>query len=661
MPREGGRVLQKLRHLWRRDLNKSLPDAQLLDGFVSRGDEAAFAALVTRHGPMVLGVCQRVLGNSHDAADAFQGSFLVLARRAAAIRKPEAVSSWLYGVAYRVATRMKSSASRRRLREQELPAPGLETPPDLSWRELLAGLDEELHRLPEKNRQPVILCFLEGLSQEEAAAHLGCKRSTLKRRLDRGRELLRRRLIRRGLTLGVAAIATLSAAKALAMPVAAGFGKSLAAAAVCFAVRKPLPPGLVSPSNVALAESVIKTMVLAKLKLLSTLFLVTLSVAGAWLYLYSELGNRRGTTPQPVVVVVQRNSPSIGGKWLKPAPQPATGAKVLDRLVADDYVKSVVFTPDGNTLLCGTASSAGPPHGHVRRRDVVKRRKKGWELSSTHGVNAIAVSSNGELIAMSTAGTRIGGFQVQPGELKLFDATTGMPKAILKSQAHSFSSIAFSPEGKTLVGGSPNWDIGGRPVEGGLIWMWDVASGKPIGTLKGHRGLIRSVAFSPVGKLLASASFDIPPARQAPALGEVKLWDLATGKEKISLKGVSLPVWCVAFNPSGKVLACGGEDHAIHLWDTATGEQLTPLEGNKGNIYALAFSPDGATLASGGGDLSHHPSPGEVRLWDVANRKETAVLGEHEVTVTSLAFNRDGTQLATGGHDGKLVVWEVTK
>jgi RNA polymerase sigma factor (sigma-70 family) len=660
MTREGGRVLRKLRQILRRDASAGLPDAQLLEGFVARGDDAAFAALVGRHGPMVLAVCQRVLGNRDDAADAFQASFLVLARRAAAIRKPEALSSWLYGVAYRVALKMKATAGQRRQREQQMAMSSAQVPPDPAWQEVLTGLDEEMQRLPEKHRRPLVLCFLEGMSQEEAAALLGWPRGTLRRRLDRGRELLRQRLTRRGLTLGAAAVATLSAARALAVPVTLDLARSLAAAAVLFAVRKPLPAGLLSPAIVALAEGVLKTMIVAKLRFFSLIFLLlTLSTAGAWLYAHSGPDEEVGSAATPQTV--PKKPVAIGRVPAGPAPRPASGAKVLDRLADDDYVKSLVFSPDGKTLLCGTARSDGPAHGHVRRWDVLKRRKKPWELSSPAGVEAVAISPGGKLLAMSTAGTRIGGFQVVPGELKLFDASTGALKANLRSRSHSFQSIAFSPDGKTLAGGSPNWDVQGRPVDGGIIRIWSIAAGKEIGILKGHRGLIRSVAFARGSKLLASASFEIPPPGQGTPTGEVKLWDLTTGREKASLKGSGRPVWCVAFSPEGNVLASGGEDGVIHLWDVAKDTEIAALEGHQSRIYALAFSPDGATLASGGGNLSNHPSPGELRLWDVARGKQAAALKEHEVTVTAVAFNHDGTRLASGSHDGRVIVWEVMR
>jgi RNA polymerase sigma factor (sigma-70 family) len=266
-----------------------LRDPQLLERFVSFQDEEAFATLVQRHGPMVLGVCQRVLGNSHDAADAFQGCFLVLARRARAIRRPESLAAWLCGVAYRVARKMKTTACLRRTREKQLPARPAMCPPDLSWRELLAAVDEEMQSLPDKHRQPLVLCFLEGLSQEEAAEQLGWVRGTLKRRLERGRELLRQRLIRRGLALGVAAFAMLSACRALAMPIVPNIGPPLARAAVLFGAHQSVPGGLIKPTVVTLANAVLKTKAIGTV-LSAIVILLGLSAAGALVYSYLAFG-----------------------------------------------------------------------------------------------------------------------------------------------------------------------------------------------------------------------------------------------------------------------------------------------------------------------------------------------------------------------------------
>src|SRR5262249_7041909 len=147
-----------------------LTDAQLLARFVADGNEASFSAIVRRHGPLVLAVCRRVLGESHDAEDAFQATFLLLARKAASLACPDRVAGWLFGVAFRVATRARAAACRRRTHEGRTPGPRAAHPDESAdWRDLRVVLDEEVNRLPVRQREAVVLCYLGGRTNAEAA------------------------------------------------------------------------------------------------------------------------------------------------------------------------------------------------------------------------------------------------------------------------------------------------------------------------------------------------------------------------------------------------------------------------------------------------------------------------------------------------------------
>ena len=188
--------------------NPDLTDSELLDRFLTQREEAAFAALVQRHGRMVLGVCQRLLGDAHTAEDAFQATFLVLVRRAASIRKKDSVGSWLHGVARRIASKARAQTASRRWRERRsadmLPSQPLD---EVTWQELCRVLDEEIGRLPEKYRATIVHCCFEGQSYEQAAQQLGWPKNSLAKRLTRARQLLRSQLSRRGITLTGAALA----------------------------------------------------------------------------------------------------------------------------------------------------------------------------------------------------------------------------------------------------------------------------------------------------------------------------------------------------------------------------------------------------------------------------------------------------------------------
>jgi RNA polymerase sigma factor (sigma-70 family) len=183
-------------------------DDVLLERFTAQREQAAFAALVRRHGPMVLGVCRRVLQHEQDAEDAFQAVFCVLARKAGTIRRRTAMGGWLYAVAFRIARKAKTLQVRHRMRARPLPdIPVPANPPEWEWRDLWPILDEEVNRLPERYRQPFLLCHLEGKTTREAAAELRCPPGTVSSRLTRARERLRGRLARRGLALSAGALA----------------------------------------------------------------------------------------------------------------------------------------------------------------------------------------------------------------------------------------------------------------------------------------------------------------------------------------------------------------------------------------------------------------------------------------------------------------------
>ena len=239
----------------------------LLERFVARRDEVAFEALVARFGPMVLGVCRRSLDDSHDVEDAFQATFLILVKKAATIRDGDLVGNWLYGVAYRVATRSRAHAQRRS-RELIGVEEMAETPTrtSLSERfELHAVLDEELSRLPEKYRAPLVLCNLQGQTYEEAARRLKCPIGTIRSRTAKARELLRSRLVRRGFALSAAMLSTTLMPKATQAAVSLALLDLTVTTAAHFAAGNAVPAGAVSASVLTLTREVLRAMLISKL------------------------------------------------------------------------------------------------------------------------------------------------------------------------------------------------------------------------------------------------------------------------------------------------------------------------------------------------------------------------------------------------------------
>jgi RND family efflux transporter MFP subunit len=264
-----------------------LCDGELVERFVVRRDEAAFEELMARHGPMVLNVCRHFLRDPNDADDAFQATFLVLVRRAASIGMRDRLANWLYGVAYRVAFRSRAQITRRQTHEKQgLAVEGTEPCRREPQEDLLPLVHAEVDRLPERYRAVIVLCCLEGQSQEHAAQYLGCTPGAVKGRLERGREVLRKRLVRRGIVLSAAATGTIFPAHVEAVPpaLAASTGKAASL------IGQATAADVISAQVIALMEGVLKTMLITKLKMAAVLLLVVCALgAGVAAFGYRAL------------------------------------------------------------------------------------------------------------------------------------------------------------------------------------------------------------------------------------------------------------------------------------------------------------------------------------------------------------------------------------
>ncbi|MDR3638806.1 MAG: sigma-70 family RNA polymerase sigma factor [Isosphaeraceae bacterium] len=294
-----GAVLQQIDRLFHGGTGAGLPEWQLLNRYVTRRDESAFEAIVARHGPMVLGVCRRVLDDPHAVEDAFQATFLVLVRKAGSLSERDAIGHWLYGVAHRVALRARADSARRRAREKDGTAVATSAPPEEPGRsELESLLDDELSRLPAKYRAPIVLCYLQGLTHEEAATQLGWPVGTVKGRLARARELLRGRLARRGVAPGLGVVtATLSQRSSAAVtdPLIA-----TAARAISQFTAGRFKGGLVSATAARLTEGVLSTMFVTKLKVVAAISLSCSGLLlGAWVLAQESRGRAGDRATEP--------------------------------------------------------------------------------------------------------------------------------------------------------------------------------------------------------------------------------------------------------------------------------------------------------------------------------------------------------------------------
>jgi RNA polymerase sigma factor (sigma-70 family) len=354
LPGQASTVIEHLRRSAFLPDGGGLTDGHLLECFVRQRDQAAFEALVRRHGPMVLGVCHRVLRHGDDAEDAFQATFLVLIRKAALLLSQETIGNWLYGVAYHTALKARAAALKRRAKEcQVKPVPPRETGHE-GVSDLLPLLDQELNRLPDKYRQAVVLCELGGRSRQEVARQLGIPEGTLSSRLATARRKLAQRLSRHGPACSPALLAATLCPNAATACVPAPLVVSTVKAAAMFAAGHAAT-GVISAHAAALTEGVLRAMLLTKLKsVVAVLLAVSLLCTAARVFTYHAWGEEPEQALQPRVLQAASRL-AIQGKTDKEKLQGtwhAVSGEAEGKDVSEEFVKklSIVFAGDKITL-----------------------------------------------------------------------------------------------------------------------------------------------------------------------------------------------------------------------------------------------------------------------------------------------------------------------
>jgi RNA polymerase sigma factor (sigma-70 family) len=393
-------IVHHLRHLIGGIPAQALTDGQLLERFLANRDETAVEVLVRRYGPLVLGVCRRVLDNAHSAEDAFQATFLVLLRKASSLDRARPLGTWLSTVAYRLALRARANELRRRRCEEQA---ARRRPPygrAASSSDLVVAVEEELHRLPEKHRAALVLCYLEGKTNEQAAQILGCPRGSMAARLVRARERLREYLARRGFVLPSAAIAAALTTAAGQAPVPLPLVDATVRAALWFAGEGAGRAGPVSAGVVALARGALRATVLDRVKIATALLLaVALLGTGATMLLWAGPSDRTAEAPSTKVRTKQTEAPGRGANAALSYRQAFIALRRGTKPLGEKKIRGECLTMSLDAQAREVVTKAAYALRMMQRGAALPRcdwaidREGGIELSFTHADGARVLSS----------------------------------------------------------------------------------------------------------------------------------------------------------------------------------------------------------------------------------------------------------------------------
>jgi RNA polymerase sigma factor (sigma-70 family) len=629
-------------------------DADWLARFVASRDEAAFARLVSRHGPMVLRLCRRLVGDAHLAEDCFQATFLALARQAGSIRRPGALAAWLYGVAFRVAARARAEQRRRKTLCGEAIAECPDWRPDaldrLTGRELMRVFETELQRLPESYRLPIVLCCVEGLSLEEAAERLGWTAGSVKGRLERGRARLHARLVRRGLTLGLGLGAALAARGLAADALAPSLANNTVRGALAFACGSSTG---ISAEAVRLAIDLIRVSA-RPWQMLTWICMLGVGIAalGAAALSRPAVNDLPREDARPPALRDQTDE-GTG----KPAGQPEGVGDALPpgalfrigstRLQHGSPIWAVAAAPDGKLVASvswdGDLSMWEMPTGRERYRSSLGR-PSGDFMAFTPDAKFLLLNKEGRLCS--------------------FDVATGQISKVIGAGA---SDGVFSTDGKilTVVEGSLSMRgaalLGGRAypatirrldsATGKMLSAWQFKPEVPAGFVGGLGGGVGSLDswLSRDGTLVAMLeTYHFNNIDQQ----TLHVHELASGKELHRLK-LSSPHACgIAFVGDNKFLVTGSTDSTLRVWELATGKAVREWKTDpRRNVqystrFHVATMPDAQCILAQG--------PNGLIRWDWRTGKEIHTFLD---STGPIAFMDGGKAMAVQGWQSVNSLW----
>lgn len=585
-------------------------DADLLTRYLHDRDDTAFAALVRKHGPMVYGACRRVTADHHDAEDAFQACFVVLAARAETVRPRERLGAWLHGVAVRCARKARDTrrrtSSTHPLDEPAVLSPAVEPDlPDL--------IDDALAAIPDTYRAAVVLCHLEGRSRSEAARELGWSEGTLSGRLHRAIELLGRRLTARGVTATGAVLVTVLSARTASANVPVALSASTCTAAMLTAAGFVEPGG----SAASLAHGVMRAMSFRKVKLAAAVLVGVMGVGS-----FAAI-NQAQAKPTDEAKVLRRN-----------APVPAEKLREWKELFAvkhESAVSAVAVCED--MLVTGYAAGDRGCNIHAwnpKDGEMLDIRIRG--PFSHVAPDALRFVADGKRLMMTVPGGGIARYERQDAGLLVGHWCSA--DVVVHGFSDDLQVVAAAPmkvrDTRLHIYGHP-WNT--------PVWLQDTTD--PIRCSE-TEALVRA-ALSLDGKRLVVAHAD----------SALRIHGFE-GKKLSEERKVELPakptVTALRLSDDGKRLAIIGEKGFARVFDAEAGKELCELKGHDGTVNAAAFTPDGSQVATANGKT--------VRVFDAKSGKLLGEITGHTDDVTALVFTEDGKRLVTGSKDKTAKVWE---
>jgi RNA polymerase sigma factor (sigma-70 family) len=686
-------VLRFARRMAEAGQGSTSTDAELLKHFSIHNDDLSFAHLVERHGSMVWGVCRRILNHAQDAEDCFQAAFLVLARKAGTLQKDASLGAWLHRVAYRLALRSKATAARRQTEEGRAAAMNpVSCEREESWQELRKLIDQELEHLPQIYRVPLVLCYLEGKSNAEAAKELGWPLGSVKGRLSRGRDLLRKRLQKRGLTLAGAALVALLTERAASAAVPGILLMSTTTAATAFAIGETMSA---SSQALALANELLRAATLGSLvKLAFVGVALTLTIGSGAMFAEQtfvdesrpQAANTRGQRPTSGANRIPPEHVDLAGD---PLPVDAISRLGSTRFSHCGAIRTVQVSSDGKSVIARGADGicqwdiqtgkqlpmpqwknaqiAGPnasfdASGEGKLFIVAKTQgidsysAKTGAKSSTFGMGryySVFVSPDGKHLA---ALSRDEHFPVE-----LFDLTTGKSMWSSGSYQNPMASVSFTSDNMNLV--VAGWDMQTSPPRpDNSLRILNAESGAERLAIDLGDSRPAQIAISPDNKLVAvNCQFGVSNAESIS--NKIRIWDLATGAEKHRI-APPLPASKITghrsfssllFLPNGRRLVTAGNSNELIVWDLTTGKEEKRLGHRVNDASSMALTPNGKTLVVAGGNHFH--------LIDVATGNDVSNSADSPPNALAAAFMEAGAVVATAGWlgnngDSRVTFWD---